>query len=162
MAKTEQLQIRVSKAQKTALRRLAESAGTDLSTYVLQRALPDRTMEYREILSRLGTESTRKFAFAALDVLLVDLTPVEFGEVTNSPPPERAPLWVRNYVAAMVEEAAAQKLIAPPVWVRDVPVLREPHFVTDLKKLRPYLLRTTPVVYRRRNVFVDAGIGQRV
>ncbi len=46
MAKSHQLQIRVSAGQKAALRRQARRAGLDMSTYVLARALPARLRTY--------------------------------------------------------------------------------------------------------------------
>jgi hypothetical protein len=36
-----------------------------------------------------------------------------------------------------------------------------PFFATRLKSLRPHLLRTTPVAFRRRNIFADSTIGAR-
>jgi hypothetical protein len=62
----------------------------------------------------------------------------------------------------MVEQAADQKHVAPPAWVRDVAPLDAPHFATRLKSLRQHLLRSAPVPFKRRNIFVDAGVGARV
>ena len=72
------------------------------------------------------------------------------------------PAWLRNYVAAMVEQAAEQKHLAPPAWVREVTPLDEPHFATPLRGLRLHLLAASPAAFKRRNIFVDAGIGARV
>ena len=43
-AKTQQLQIRVTPAQKAELKRLARRSGQDLSSFVLSRALPSATL----------------------------------------------------------------------------------------------------------------------
>ena len=70
--------------------------------------------------------------------------------------------YLRNYVAAMVELAAHQRDVFPPAWVRDVEPLEAPHFATPLAGLRLHLLRTAPVPFKRRNIFIDASIGDRV
>jgi hypothetical protein len=67
-----------------------------------------------------------------------------------------------NYVAAMVEEAASQKREAAPHWTRDVEPLEVPYFAVPFLRLRPHLLRDAPVAFKRRNLFVDATIGDRV
>ncbi len=69
---------------------------------------------------------------------------------------------MRNYVAALVEQAARLKEVAPPDWVRHVVPLGQPHFATPLKSLRMHLLTSAPVRFKRRNIFVDSGIGARV
>jgi hypothetical protein len=46
--------------------------------------------------------------------------------------------------------------------VRDVVPLTEPYFPTPLKSLREHLLIAAPIPFKRRNIFVDASIGQRV
>lgn len=75
-----------------------------------------------------------------------------------------APLspYLQNYVAAMVEQAAALKGVFPPEWTQRVTPLTEPHFVTAMVSLRLHLLRSSPVPFKRRNIFVDSAIGARV
>jgi hypothetical protein len=70
--------------------------------------------------------------------------------------------YLQNYLAAMVELASQQKGVAPPAWTRNVEPLEEPHFATELPGLRLHLLRSAPVAFKRRNLFVDASIGDRV
>ncbi len=70
--------------------------------------------------------------------------------------------YLRNYVAAMVELAAQQQDVRPPAWVRDVEPLETPHFATPLAGLRLHLLRMAPVPFKRRNIFIDSSIGDRV
>jgi len=67
-----------------------------------------------------------------------------------------------NYVAAMVEQAAAQKNVLPPKWVRDVAPLDQPFFASELASLRLHLLCSSPVPFKRRNIFVDSSIGARI
>ena len=62
----------------------------------------------------------------------------------------------------MIEHAAHQKGEAPPAWVHDVEPLERPWFAVPFASLRPYLLRVAPVAFKRRNLFVDATVGDRV
>ena len=71
-------------------------------------------------------------------------------------------LFQQNYLAAMVEQAAAQRGVEPPAWVRDVPPLETPYFASGLRTLRQYLMAVSPVPFKRRNLFIDATIGDRV
>lgn len=161
-AKTQQLQIRVTPEQKSALARLARRAGQDVSAFVLSRALPSASLRLGEILSALGDPDRWRFALAELNDLLTGLAPRELGEVAGDADLGGLSPYLQNYVAAMVELAAHQKGVAPPDWVRDVRPLEEPHFATPLEGLRLHLLRASPVPFRRRNIFVDSSVGDRV
>lgn len=161
-AKTEQLQIRIAPAQKAALRRLAKAAGLDVSSYVLARLLPPEQGRFTGLLQRMAEEADRRFALAELHDFLRSCAPVQFPEAVARADLRDLPAWLQNYVAAMVEQAAAQKGLTPPAWVRDVVPLEEPHFATPLRSLRLHLLAAAPVAFKRRNVFVDAGVGARV
>lgn len=160
--KSSQLQIRVTPREKAALKRLARQAGQDLSAYVLSRALPSGRLRFGEILRSLHRGGERRFALAELNDFLSALAPVELGDaLQDADLRDLAPLE-RNYVAAMVEQAAALKGVEPPAWTGEVPPLEEPYFATPLKSLRPHLLRSAPVPFKRRNLFLDAGVGDRV
>jgi uncharacterized protein (DUF1778 family) len=161
-AKTQQLQIRVTPEQKSALARLARRAGQDVSTFVLSRALPSAALRLREILSALGEADRRRFALAELNDLLTELAPRELAEVTAGADLRGLSSYLQNYVAAMVELAAHQKGVVPPAWLRDVHPLEEPHFATALEGLRLHLLRASPVPFKRRNIFIDSSLGDRV
>jgi hypothetical protein len=161
-AKSQQLQIRVSPEQKLALRRLAEQAGQDLSAYVLARVLPAHRDELGRALRGLAEGGERSFWLAELNELLAALAPSELGEAVEEAPMEGLSPYLRNYVAAMVEHAAHSKGVDPPPWVRAVEPLEEPHFATSLTSLRPHLLRAAPVAFKRRNIFVDSTVGDRV
>ncbi|MDH5803616.1 MAG: hypothetical protein OEZ54_00430 [Gemmatimonadota bacterium] len=162
--KTEQLQIRVTPAEKGRLRRLARNAGQDISGYVLARALPKSQEEFQSLLEDLvnveGEE--RRFALAALNDFLVNLTPIEFHSAVSEADLSRLGEFTMNYVAAMVEETAAMKKLKPPRWAGDVQPSDKPWFATGLKSLRVHLLKSAPVAFKRRNIFVDSGVDRRV
>ena len=160
--KSQQLQIRVTPRQKAALRRLAAGAGLDISGYVLARLLPPKAGRFRELATMLRDEADRRFALAELHDLLVGCAPVEYSDVVIQVDRSGLPVLMQNYLAAMVEQAAAQKGVAPPAWVTDIAPLDQPHFTTPLKRLRWHLLQASPVPFKRRNIFIDASLGARV
>jgi hypothetical protein len=67
-----------------------------------------------------------------------------------------------NYVAAMVEQAAQRAGVSPPTWTAAISPLDRPYFAVDLPGLRLHLLRASPTPFKKRNLFVDAGLGNRV
>ena len=162
MRKTEQLQIRVTASEKKTLKRLARGAGQDVSSYVLSRALPRPRLRFQELVENVADDEERRFALAELNDLLANLTRAELSDVlSDAPLHDLSPYW-RNYVAAMVEQASQQKKIPTPKWLSDIEPLPEPHFAAPLANLRLHLLRASPVPFRRRNIFVDSGVGDRV
>ncbi len=161
-ARSEQLQIRLTLAEKTALKRRARAAGQDVSAYVLSRTLPPEADRVGAIVAALRDVTNRKFALAALNDSLSSLTPIEFSDAVARIDVRALSPLLQNYVAAMVEHAASSKRVAAPEWTVAVVPLDEPFFATDLKKLRLHLLRVAPVAFRRRNIFADSTIGARV
>jgi hypothetical protein len=157
-----QLQIRVTPAQKAALKRLARRAGVDVSCYVLARALPDTRAGFCAILGQLRREADRNFALAELNDFLTALPRSEFQDAVGDADLEGLSPFVQNYVAAMVEHAASRQGTRAPHWVEDVEPLEEPYFAVPFPRLRPHLLRAAPVAFKRRNLFVDASVGDRV
>lgn len=160
--KSQQLQIRVTPRQKAALRRSAANAGLDVSSWVLARLLPPVTDRFHDLLRSLEVEANRRFALAELNDVLHTTAPIEFSAMVAAASLDKLSPMLQNYVAAMVELAASRKNLTPPSWVRDITPLDHPHFATSLKSVRPYLLRVSPVPFKRRNIFIDAGIGARV
>lgn len=164
-AKSGQLQIRVSPAEKAAIRSAARRAGLGLSAYVLGRVLPPSTRRFQDLmrdLSRAGADSPEvRFTLAELNSWLADLGAGELQEAIASPPPELTP-YLANYVAAMVEYACAKKGVVAPSWPRATAPLAEPVFASALMSLRLYLLTHSPAPFRRRNIFIDATVGSRV
>ena len=64
--KTEQLQIRVSSAQKRAIKRLAERAGMSMSEWILQAALPSPRRVFQDLLEELAVSERKSLVFAEL------------------------------------------------------------------------------------------------
>lgn len=156
------LQIRVTPADKKTLKRFARVAGKDLSSYVLSRALPSNRLRFEEIVRALAEDEDHRYALATLNDFLTALAAVELPDAVEHVDLSGLSPFLSNYVAAMVEQAAHLKHAAPPLWVRGVAPLDEPHFATPLKSLRLHLLGASPVPFKRRNIFVDAALGARV
>ncbi len=160
--KTQQLQIRVTPEQKASLKRFARLSGLGLSGYVLSRALPSARTRFLELLRTIADNHQKRFGLAELNDLLSGLSSSKFKEaVVEAPIRDLSPYW-QNYVAAMVEQAAHQKKIPPPAWTYEVEPLDAPRFAVPVSSLRLHLLRSAPVAFRRRNIFVDSGVGNRV
>ena len=160
--KSEQLQIRVTTREKALLRRAAAAAGQDVSSYVLARALPLPQVRFGELLASLREGEDHRYVLADVNDLLSGLAPAEFRAAV-----ERADLtglspFLKNYIAAMVEQASSIKGVQAPGWTRQVEPLEEPWFATSMMGLRLHLLRVAPVPFKRRNIFVDASVGSRV
>ena len=160
--KTQQLQIRITPQQKTALKRQARAAGLDVSSYVLWRLVTPAPDRFAAILRLLESDTDHRFALAELNDFLTGCAPIEFLEAVARAQLGGLTSYLRNYVAAMVEQAADQKRVNPPTWCRDVAPLEKPQFAAPLKSLRMHLLQSAPVPFKRRNIFVDASVGARV
>ena len=162
MKKKSQLQIRVSEAEKELIRAAASRAGKDMSTWILNTVLSVPERQFRELLKLLG-KRPNPAVFAELIDLLCSLSVQEFTAIHN-PEPELELLdrYLQNYVSALVEQRANQLGLSAPKWATSIPVLDKPVFGTDLKSLRPYLLTHSPVAFKRRNIFIDSALGDRV
>ena len=160
-AKSVQLQIRVSPAEKAAIRRAARRAGMDMSGYVLARVLPAPVGRFQDLAAACADSQGASFALAELNSWLASLGGGELQEAVASPPPALTP-YLANYVAAMVEVACAQRGIPPPAWTGAIAPLAEPVFGSALASLRLHLLTHSPPPFRRRNIFIDSSVGSRV
>jgi len=161
-SKHSQLQIRVSKAEKHAIRRAAERAGMDMSAYVLARVLPVAAREFETAVKTLSGAEPPSFALAELNSLLSRLTAAELRDAIAAPPAVELPPFLANYLAAMVEVACARRAVPLPAWTRAIAPLGEPAFGSALERLRLYLLTHSPAPFRRRNIFIDSSLGERV
>ena len=161
-SKLSQLQIRVSEEEKAAIRAAAERAGMDMSSYVLGRVLSIPGKEFQKILEALAAGSPSSFALADLNSLLSKLAPTELASAIAVRPAVELSAFLANYVAAMVESACAKHGISVPAWTRKVAPLDEPVFGSSLKQLRLHLLTRAPAAFRRRNIFIDSSLGDRV
>lgn len=164
--KGEQLQIRTTTQQKATLKRAATAAGLDVSSYVLSRALPSRDGQFEEIVQTLADATDHRFALAALNDLLTACPPVTFAATCElTPRGVRAfnalTPFLQNYIAAMIEQSAHVKEVTLSAWVSEVLPLPQPWFASTLRSLRQHLLFAAPVAFKRRNLFVDATIGDR-
>ncbi len=160
--KRAQLQIRVSTGEKKAIQQAAKRAGMDMSSYVLSRVLSDPAARFQECVAGCLRQSSPRLALAELNSLLSALTPGEMRLAVASPPAVVLTPFLANYVAAMVEYGCSRSCIAVPDWVRRVIPLEEPSFGTALVSLRLHLLTHSPAPFRRRNLFIDSTLGQRV
>ncbi len=161
-ARSEQLQIRVTPREKAALKRRARAAGQDVSAYVLACALPIESRRLAAAVEALRVDADHRFALAELSDALSSLVPAEFAAAVSGIDVRALSPLLQNYAAAMVEQAAAEKWVPAPAWTHDIEPLEDPYFAASLKSLRLYLLRATPVAFKRRNIFTDAGVGARV
>jgi uncharacterized protein (DUF1778 family) len=160
--KSEQLQIRVTPEQKRTLKHLSRAAGADLSSYVLSRALPAHAERFAQLVALLAEGEDHRYVLAELSDLLSGLAAGELTQAVGSADLSGLSPFLQNYVSAMVEQTCASRGVRPPEWTRGIPPLETPWFATPMKRLRAHLLRSSPVPYKRRNLFVDAGVGDRV
>ncbi|MEX1257363.1 MAG: hypothetical protein WEG36_07085 [Gemmatimonadota bacterium] len=160
--KSRHLQIRLTPREKADLKRRAKDAGQDLSTFVMSRALPPARGRFAGVVKALSEEGDRAYPLAELNDFLSELAPIEFRLAVEEIPPNTLSPFLLSYVAAMVEVAAGQKDQPPPPWTAKVEGLDEPYFTTPLRSLRLHLLQSSPVPFKRRNLFVDSTVGARV
>jgi uncharacterized protein (DUF1778 family) len=160
-AKTTQLQIRISKADKQVLQRAAAHAGLDLSAYVLGRAISRSSAEFK-LAVRAAERDEPRFALAELNALLSRFTAAELREAIAEGVPPTLPPFLANYIAAMVEMACAKRAVPVPSWTRAILPLSDPAFVSTLQSLRLHLLTHSPAPFRRRNIFIDSSIDAQV
>lgn len=161
-AKLSQLQLRVSEEEKSAIRAAAARAGMDMSAYVLSRvcSIPER--EFQDALGALRAPRPPSFALAEINSLLSKLTARELREATSWAPVVELSPFLANYVAAMVETACERHGLPLPGWLGSIPPLDGPAFGSTLQRLRLHLLTHSPAAFRRRNIFIDASLGDRV
>ena len=159
-ARTSQLQIRVTSAEKAALKRLAGAAGESVSSYVLGRVLPSAELDLVQLYGRLVEMGVdHRATLSELEQTLGRLTGSELAD--RVPAPEEGTLSpvLLNCVAAMVEAAAQRRGVDPPRWASETTPLARPHFGWTLRSLRPHQIRVSPVVFKRRNIFFDPARG---
>ncbi|VAX07165.1 hypothetical protein MNBD_GAMMA26-1441 [hydrothermal vent metagenome] len=160
--KTAQLQIRVSPQEKEAIRLAAHREDSDISSYVLRRLFTPRCEEFRCLVEGLSETADGSYAYAAINDFLSSLGRDEFSLVVAQVPSIQLNEDDWNYLAAMVEHAAHQKQLSAPAWTKNIAPVLMPVFATQLVNLRLALLLNAPPAFRRRNIFVDASIGDRV
>lgn len=163
VSKTQQLQIRISAEDKARIVARAAGAGMDVSKWVLQQALPPAERKFQALCQELATRpDARSFTIAEFQDWFMRLTAGEYKRAVCHAPEARLAPFEANYLAAMVEQAAAIQGVNPPRWTGAVKGLDTPWFASSLKSLRLLLLTQSPPPFRRRNLFIDSGVGQRV
>lgn len=163
--KTEQLQIRVSVLEKKAIRKRAAAAGLGLSEWVLSCVLPSSSSALQgplRALAKVQDKAERSYAFAEIHDLFKSWSKEQLAEALRDAPLVELNDFCLNYLAAMAEQACRQKHVEVPSWILEVESLKTPYFASSLQSLRIYLLTNTPVAFRRRNLFVDTSVGDRV
>ncbi len=160
--KTQQLQIRVSEAQKLAIRDQAAKAGMSMSDWVLMKLVPSARGRFQALTAAIAASGRPGDEFAELLEFLDALGAREFAEAVSEPPPAELDAYWANYVAGAVEHAAGMKRVALPHWTWEVEPLDEPVFGSDLTSVRLHLLTRSPPAFSRRNIFIDATVGNRV
>jgi hypothetical protein len=161
-AKSDQLQIRVSKREKAAIQLAASRAGMDMSEYVLSRSLPVPAAEFRNLVETCVDDASPRFALARLNSLLSKWTTRELREAVAEPPPPSLTPFTHNYITAMVEYACGKRNLPVPRWTRTVEPLATPVFGSNLASLRLHLLTHSPPPFRARNIFIDSSLGGQV
>ena len=161
-AKLSQLQLRVSKEEKSSIRRAARRAGMDMSAYVLSRVLPGPAAAFQQAVTALSGAAEPSFPLAELNSLLSGFTAAELRQVVAAAPQAKLSPFLANYVAAMTETACHRRGLPVPAWTRSTEALPEPVFGSALPSLRLYLLTRSPAPFRQRNIFIDSSVGEQV
>ncbi len=159
--KCEQLQLRVTPEEKSAIKQAAEAAGLSMSSWVLSNVLPARSLQFQSLVAELVGSSEKSFVFAELLEMLGGLTASQYHEaVSEAPRALLDPYWA-GYLASTIEYTAERLHTHPPSWTRDVPPLEEPAFGSSLKSVRLHLLTHSPPAFSQRNIFINANVGDR-
>jgi len=161
-SKSLQIQIRVSPQEKASIIRYAKRANMGISQWVLGQLLPPGQKVFQGLVDQLKAESNPKYVLAEIHDMLSGASADEFELMVAQPPESGLTDYLANYVAAMIEYTAIHKGRNAPIWTGKVPPLKIPVFGSDLKSLQLYLLTHSPPPFRRRNIFIDATVGQRV
>lgn len=127
-----------------------------------QRSVPDEAERFQTLAAALADEAHRRFRLAELADYLRTLPRADFARAVREAP--RAPLDAAalNQLAGMVELAAERRAQRPPSWTHTIPVGTSPTFGSALASVRLHLLTSAPVALRRRNLFADSSLDERV
>lgn len=162
MRKSLQLQIRVSPEEKRGIEQLASAAGLDVSRWILRQVIPDARVQFERLVMELNTKRQLAYVLAELNDFLAKLSKNELLQAVATRPEIPKDPFYANYFAAMIELAAQQKQVAAPRWTQDIAPLEKPYFGSSLVNLRLILLRHSPPPFKRRNIFIDSSIGDRI
>jgi len=140
----------------------AQCAGMEMSSWVKKQLFSKDKRTYLDILKHVIPGENNKEGFALFHDFLNNITPTLLADVVVDLPERLRDTLSGNYMAAMVEVACHIKGVIPPLWVQKYKGLMTPYFSSTLPSLRMYLMQSSPPPFRRRNIFIDASIGDRV
>lgn len=127
-----------------------------------RRSESDEAERFQALAAALASEAHRRLRLAELADYLRALSRAAFARAVREAP--RAPLdpAALNQLAGMVELAAERRAQRPPAWTQTIPVGESPTFGSPLTSVRLHLLTSAPVALRRRNLFADSSLDERV
>lgn len=162
--KTKYLQIRVTQEEKKLIERIAKRNNTTISELILDKLLSENLNKdkFQNLVSDLAKSKKPSLVFAEISDFLNKLHGDEFKTAVDEKPKAKLSNYHQNYLAAMIEFSANTKKVNPPEWINEIDVLTEPVFGSKLKNLRTHLLLNSPIPFRKRNIFIDSTVGNRV
>jgi hypothetical protein len=119
----------------------------------------DRLAAFTRLVLALARAEKISYPLAELNDLLASASG---PDIEALPAPQLEDPYRANYVAAMVELAAHRVGVLPPAWTATVLPLEAPVFIDPSLNLRAHLLTASPPPFRRRNIFIDSSVGDRV
>jgi hypothetical protein len=153
-------------AQKAELERAANQAGVELSALSPTNSPPPAPQQFTGHIGALcraqGEPTGRRLALAALHDFLAQRSTRELQMSILSTPSIPDDPFSANYLAAMIEITCHRRRMDCPAWLGMIPPMQKPYFASKLKSLRIYLLRVSPPPFKKRNLFIDSTVGDRV
>jgi hypothetical protein len=160
--KTDYIQIRISKKEKEHFIKLARWKKLSLSGWILDRIRAEiPPIEINELYSKLKHASDSSYIFALLNDYFIKINEYQWANLVTQKP-ENLDSENLCYLASMIERTAELRGFKIPDWVKNVDSLWIPYFGSNVKKLRLHLLVNSPVSFKKRNIFIDSSIGERV
>ena len=156
------LQIRMTSEQKEGIRDAAATANTDMSSWILSKVANSQSKEFLLIVEKLASLKEQSYVYAELHDFLSNCNSSSFSLAVQAIPNLNLSTFQLNYVAAMVEQRAQQLHQTLPDWCRETNRLETPYFGSSLKSLSFYLLLNSLIAFRRRNIFIDSSIDDRI
>lgn len=163
MAKTEQLQIRVTASEKAQIKARARQANEDVSSWVLRQLIPPAEERFQALCEVLATSpAPLSHEFSEINDFLTGMSATSLVQAVGLAPRADLGSFEANYLAAMIEQTCVIKTIDVPAWLTDIEPLPSPWFASSLTGLRLHLLTRSPPAFRRRNLFIDSNVAERV
>lgn len=148
--------------EKQWIQKKAKELDLDMSVWVKQLLFSQKNQTYMNLMDAISNSKFSKEALAHFNDFLDRLPAKDFVETVMEIPGIFKDTFHGNYIAAMVEMAAHQKKVAPPSWTKKYTGMEEPYFASSFENLRFHLLVSSPIPFRKRNIFIDSTIGDRI